>query len=58
MELREAVGLNEKSLKIWPELRPSPFGEQKDLAEFRIFTIFHINDGRETQEAYSSALGS
>ena len=53
--LREAVELNEKSVEIWTEWRPRPFGKQKNLAECRVFTIFHINDA---YEAYNSVLGS
>lgn len=43
---------------MWTELHPSPFGEQKNLAECRVFTIFHINGACEAQEVHSSVLGS
>lgn len=56
--LKDAVMPNEKSLKIWTELHPSPFGEQENLAGCRVFTIFHINDACEPHEAYSAAQSS
>ena len=47
--------LNGKSLEIWTKWRPRPFGKQKNLAECRVFTIFHVNDACE---AYNSVLSS
>lgn len=54
----DAVQLIEKSLKVWTELHPGPFGEQKNLAECRVFTIFQINGACKAHEAHSSGLGS